>query len=65
MYVMYIKRVYGRAFSRSSSQSDGLNKPLKVNNCVRHDLSQNHVRLVRWVLFQTGVLFRPLLELNV
>ena len=24
-----------------------------ATNCVRHDLSQNHVRLVRWVLVQT------------
>ncbi len=65
MYVMYIRRVYGRAFSRSSSLSDGFNKPLRVNNCVRHDLSQNHACLVRWGCLSRGVLFRPLQGVDV
>ena len=41
MYVMYIRRVYGRAFSRSSSLSDGFNKPLMANNCVNTPLPIN------------------------
>ena len=56
MYVMYIRRVYGRAFSRSSSQSDGFNKPFYLaNNCVKIPRLSTRVRLVRWVLLQTGV----------
>ena len=46
MYVMYIRRVYGRAFSRSSSLSDGFNKPIYLaNNSIKIPRPPTHVRL--------------------
>ena len=46
MYVMYIRRVYGRAFSRSSSLSDGFNKPICLaNNRNKIPRPPTHVRL--------------------
>ena len=47
MYVMYIRRVYGRAFSRSSSKSDGFVKLQKCWNLPQSHAVRYHPNGVR------------------
>lgn len=51
MYVMYIRRVYGRAFSRSSSQSGGFKQNIFIKRITASKALRDKITECFFVLF--------------